>query len=121
MTEPHEKHEHHDKHEHHEHHGIEETLRERPGLAAILFDLRSVIGLLFVVYGLVLTVLGLIGETPEELAKAGGLALNLWMGLSMLIVGIIFYVWAFVKPPMPPEPDEMAQIDEGGPMHMGHH
>ena len=43
------------------------------------------------------------------------------MGLVMLVVGIGFYVWAFVKPPMPPDPDEMAQIDEGGPMHMGHH
>ena len=48
---------------------------------------------------MVLTILGLIGETPEELAKAGGLALNLWTGLVMLVVGIGFYVWAFVKPP----------------------
>lgn len=93
----------------------------RPPLSAILFDLRAVIGLLFVVYGLVLTVLGIIGETPEELAKAGGLALNLTTGIVMLVVGIGFYVWAFVKPPMPPEPDEMAQIDEGGPMQMGGH
>ena len=89
-------------------------------LSAILFDLRSVIGLLFVVYGVVLTILGIIGETEEELAKAGGLALNLWMGQAMLIAGIGFYIWAFVKPPMPPDPDEMAQIDVGGPMHMGH-
>jgi quinol-cytochrome oxidoreductase complex cytochrome b subunit len=89
-------------------------------LSAILFDLRSVIGLLFVVYGVVLTILGLIGETPEELAKAGGIALNLWTGLVMLVVGIIFFVWAFTKPPLPPEPDEMAQIDEDGPLRGGH-
>ena len=107
--------------EHHEHHSVAEVLAERPALSAILFDLRSVIGLLFVVYGLVLTILGIVGETPEELAKAGGLALNLWTGLVMLVVGIGFYVWAFTKPPMPPEPDEMAQIEEGGPMHMGGH
>jgi hypothetical protein len=92
----------------------------RPPLSAILFDLRSVIGLLFVVYGLVLTVLGIIGETPEELAKAGGIALNLWTGLAMLVGGIIFYTWAFLKPPMPPTPDEIAHIDEGGPLHKGH-
>ena len=78
------------------------TVPERPPLQAILFDLRSVIGLLFVVYGVVLTILGIIGETPEELAKAGGLALNLWTGLAMLVAGIVFYVWAFTKPPMPP-------------------
>jgi hypothetical protein len=109
--------EHHD----HEHHGVAETLRERPALSAILFDLRSVIGLLFVVYGLILTILGIIGESPADLAKSGGLALNLWTGIVMLVIGIAFYVWAFTKPPMPPDPDELAQIDEGGPMHMGHH
>ena len=92
----------------------------RPPLSAILFDLRSVIGLLFVVYGVVLTILGLIGESPEELAKAGGLALNLWMGLSMLIAGIGFYIWAFVKPPLPPELDHVDHYEEGGPLHMGH-
>jgi hypothetical protein len=117
MTEHHGQHE---KHEHHEHHSVAEVLQERPALSAILFDLRSVIGLLFVVYGIVLTILGIIGETPEELAKAGGIALNLWTGLVMLVVGIGFYVWAFTKPPMPPEPDEMAHIDEGGPLNPGH-
>ena len=120
MTEHHGQHEKHEHHEHDEHHGVAEVLQERPALSAILFDLRSVIGLLFVVYGLVLTILGLIGETPEELAKAGGIALNLWTGLVMLVVGIGFYVWAFVKPPMPPDPDEMAHIDEGGPLNPGH-
>jgi len=91
----------------------------RPPLSAILFDLRSVIGLLFVVYGIVLTILGIIGETQEDLDKAGGIALNLWTGLAMLVGGIIFYVWAFTKPPMPPSPDELAEIDEQGPLH-GH-
>ena len=93
----------------------------RPPLSAILFDLRSVIGLLFVVYGLVLTILGIIGGTEEQLAKAGGLALNLWTGLTMLVVGIIFYVWAFMKPPLPPEQDHVDHYEEGGPLHMGGH
>ncbi len=93
----------------------------KPPLSAILFDLRSVIGLLFVVYGVVLTILGIIGETPEELAKAGGIALNLWTGLVMLLGGVIFYAWAFMKPPVAPTPDEIAEIDEGGPLHKGGH
>jgi hypothetical protein len=92
----------------------------KPDLTAILFDLRSVIGLLFVVYGLVLTILGLIGSSEEDLAKAGGIALNLWTGLAMLAAGILFYVWAFVKPPLPPELDHVDHYQEGGPMHMGH-
>lgn len=81
-------------------------------MSAILFDLRSVIGLLFVVYGVVLTVLGIIGETPEDLAKAGGIALNLWTGLAMLVGGIVFYVWAFTKPPMPPSPSDLEESEE---------
>ncbi len=56
-------------------------------------------------YGIVLTIVGIIGETPEQIAKSGGLALNLWTGLVMLVVGIIFYIWAFMKPPLPPEVD----------------
>ena len=95
--------------------------RPKADLTAILFDLRSVIGLLFVVYGLVLTVLGLIGSSEADLAKSGGLALNLWTGVVMLIVGIGFYAWAFVKPPLPPELDHVDHYDEGGPMHMGGH
>jgi hypothetical protein len=92
----------------------------KPPLSAILFDLRSVIGLLFVVYGIVLTIVGIIGETPEQIAKSGGLALNLWTGLVMLVVGILFYVWAFMKPPLPPEQDHVDHYVEGGPLHMGH-
>jgi len=96
------------------------TTAARPPLSAILFDLRSVIGLLFVVYGIVLTIVGIIGETPEQIAKSGGLALNLWTGLVMLVVGIIFYIWAFTKPPIPPEQDHVDHYQEGGPLHMGH-
>jgi hypothetical protein len=119
MTENHDDREH--GHHEHEHHSVAEVLREKPALSAILFDLRSVIGLLFVVYGLVLTILGIIGESPEDLAKSGGLALNLWTGLAMLIIGIAFYVWAFTKPPLPPDQDHSDHYDEeGGPLTRGH-
>jgi hypothetical protein len=103
-------------------HGDAGTTPAKAPLSAILFDLRSVIGLLFVVYGLVLTILGLIGTSEADLAKAGGLALNLWTGLAMLVAGILFYVWAFVKPPLPPELDHQSHYDEdGGPLqHRGH-
>ena len=113
----HRDHEHHD----HEHHGVAETLREKPALSAILFDLRSVIGLLFVVYGIVLTILGIVGESPEDLAKSGGIALNLWVGIAMLIGGAIFYAWAFAKPPLPPELDHTDHYDEGNPLERRGH
>ena len=90
----------------------------KPNLMASLFDLRSVIGLLFAVYGLVLTVLGLTGASAEDLAKAGGIALNLWGGLVMLVVGLGFFTWVWLKPPLPPQPHDM---EEGGPLHHGYH
>jgi quinol-cytochrome oxidoreductase complex cytochrome b subunit len=81
-------------------------------LTASLFDLRSVIGILFAVYGIVLTILGIIGETAEELAKAGGIALNLWTGLAMLVGAVIFFVWVWRRPPLPPSREEVAEVEE---------
>ena len=47
--------------------------------AASLFDLRTVIAMLFAFYGVVLTIMGIIGN-PGETGKSGGLDLNLWTG-----------------------------------------
>ena len=62
--------------------------------AASLFDLRTVIAILFAFYGVVLTVMGLVTATPENTAKSGGLNLNLWTGIGMLVLAAIFIVWA---------------------------
>jgi xanthine/uracil/vitamin C permease (AzgA family) len=64
---------------------------------ANLFDLRRIIGGVFVVYGLLLTILGLF-DSQEEIDKAAGVNINLWAGLGMLVVGILFLVWAFTRP-----------------------
>jgi hypothetical protein len=65
--------------------------------AANLFDLRRIIGGLFVVYGLVLALLGLF-DSQEEIDKAAGVNINLWAGLGMLIFGILMIVWALTRP-----------------------
>jgi hypothetical protein len=70
---------------------------ERARRAANLFDLRRLIGGLFVIYGVILTVLG-IGASQEEINKAAGINLNLWVGLSLLVVGGMFLAWAFARP-----------------------
>ena len=65
--------------------------------AANLFDLRRIIGGVFVVWGVLLTILGLT-EGDAEIEKAAGVNINLYAGLGMLIVGIIFLLWAFTRP-----------------------
>jgi hypothetical protein len=65
--------------------------------AANLFDLRRIIGGLFVLYGVVLTIVGLT-DSDAEIHKAAGVNINLWAGLGMLALGILFLIWAFARP-----------------------
>ncbi len=66
------------------------------------FDIRLIIALLFLIYGAVLTVMGLTAE-PRDLAKSAGLNINLWGGIGMLIFAALFGVWARLRPIMVPE------------------
>jgi quinol-cytochrome oxidoreductase complex cytochrome b subunit len=77
-----------------------------PSKASALFDLRTVIAALFLVYGVVLTVMGFVSDSPEELAKAGGIDINLWSGIAMIVVGAIFVAWALLRPLQPPVAEE---------------
>ena len=92
-----------------------ETGAEAPqSAAAKLFDLRVLIGGLFIVYGVMLTVAGFF-TSSKDLAKASQININLWMGLGMLIIGGFFTVWWLLRPLRreQPRPDEL-QPDTGG-------
>ena len=65
--------------------------------AANLFDLRRLIGGLFLIYGAILLVLGL-GASDAEIEKSAGSNLNLDVGIAMLVVGALFLLWAFTRP-----------------------
>ena len=65
---------------------------------AKLFDLRTFIGALFVIFGVVVTIEGLVAS-PESIAKATGVNLSLWTGLCMLVVGVVFILWMLARPP----------------------
>jgi hypothetical protein len=65
--------------------------------AARLFDLRSLIGGLFVLYGIMLTVAGF-STSHKNLVKAANININLWMGLGMLVVGLFFLAWWRLNP-----------------------
>ncbi len=37
--------------------------------------------------------------------------MNLWTGLAMLVGSVIFFVWVFARPPMPPSAEEIAAAE----------
>ncbi len=80
---------------------------ERRSAAAKLFDVRLVIGGLFVVYGVIVALIGLF-DSPTELEKAQGVRINLWMGLAMLALGLFFLAWQWLRPAQPPTEEELA-------------
>jgi hypothetical protein len=80
----------------HAHHAIS------PSAASQLFDLRTVIAVLFGVYGIILTVMGLFFEDEADIAKAGGIDINLWSGLAMIVVAALFLLWVRLRPLIPP-------------------
>ena len=65
--------------------------------AANLFDLRRIIGGVFGVWGVLLVILGLT-ESDAEIEKAAGVNINLWAGLGMLAISLVFLVWALTRP-----------------------
>ena len=75
----------------------DESTRGSTGKVARLFDVRRVIGGLFVVYGVVITVAGLL-DSEAEISKAQGVNINLWTGLIMLVLGILFLLWQWWRP-----------------------
>lgn len=78
------------------------------GRTAGAFDIRLIIAALFIIYGVVLTVVGLVGTTPEDIAKAGGLNINLWSGIAMVLFAVLFALWARLRPIVVPADAETA-------------
>ena len=80
--------------------------------AAALFDLRTVIAILFAFYGIVLTIMGIISPSAADNAKSGGIDLNLWTGIAMIVLAVLFVVWARMKPLNAGAPPADADVDD---------
>ncbi len=72
--------------------------------AANRFDIRRLIGGLFLLYGLILTVLGIAGSDHVK-HKAAGINVDLYTGIGMLVFAAIMITWALTKPTMPEPPE----------------
>jgi len=70
---------------------------EESGAVRNLFDLRVIIGGLFVVYGIYLTIRGII-DSNAAVQQAAGVRINLWTGLAALVMGGGFLLWAMLRP-----------------------
>ena len=71
--------------------------QERDVRAANLFDIRRIIGGLFLLYGITLTVLGL-GASDADLKRADGVNVNLLVGIVLLVMAASFIAWALWRP-----------------------
>jgi xanthine/uracil/vitamin C permease (AzgA family) len=83
--------------------------------AAKLFDIRLMIGGLFTLYGVALTIYSFF-TSPEEIEKAAGININLWLGLGMLVLGLLFLLWRRLDPVVHVEPNPT-----DAPRHPGGH
>jgi len=70
---------------------------QESGTARNLFDLRMIIGGLFLVYGVYLTIRGIM-DSSAAVQQAAGVRINLWTGLCALVVGGAFVLWAMLRP-----------------------
>ena len=68
------------------------------------FDIRRLIGGLFLVYGVVLLIVGIVGSSHVK-NKAAGININLWTGIGLLVFAFLMIAWALLRPvrPEPPE------------------
>jgi hypothetical protein len=85
--------------------------------ASRLFDLRTIIGALFVLYGVILFIAGLF-DSAAEIARSNGIRINLWLGAAMFVLGALFLLWVRLRPlriERGPSAAERAGMSEGPP------
>ncbi len=62
------------------------------------FDVRNVIAGLIGFYGVVLVLMGLFSDSPDDRAKTGDFNANLWVGVAMLVFAAAFGLWSRLRP-----------------------
>jgi drug/metabolite transporter (DMT)-like permease len=82
--------------------------------AAGAFDVRNVIAALIGFYGVVLVLMGLFANSPDEQAKTGDVNANLWAGLAMLVFAAAFALWSRLRPIVVEAPPDRQDPEDDG-------
>ncbi|MCX0274562.1 hypothetical protein NLM24_28500 [Nocardia zapadnayensis] len=81
----------------------------------MLFDIRTIVGSLLGLYGIILVITGLVHDTVDEEAKTGGINVNLWAGLALVVVAAAFVTWALLRPVAVDRPGRESAEDSTAP------
>src|SRR2546423_15299551 len=84
--------------------GMSDEDEARAAKMANRFDLRRIIGGLFLVYGVVLGVAGLVGDFVVK-NKASGINVDLITGACMIVFAILMITRALLRPTRPRTPE----------------
>jgi len=90
------------------------TIPETKVVSAGAFDVRSIIGGLLGVYGVILTITGLWFTEAADKAKADGENLNVMVGLGLLVFAALFIGWVLIRPLKVPVPVTEPKTDQPG-------
>ena len=75
-------------------------------VSAGAFDIRSIIGGLLGLYGLILVAVGLWFTEEADKVKADGENLNLIVGIGLLVAAALFIAWVVLRPLKVPVPQD---------------
>lgn len=73
------------------------------------FDIRAIIAALIGVYGVVLVILGLTGQTETSAGQESAININLWAGIGMVCFAAAMGTWARLRPVVVPEDFEVEE------------
>ncbi len=93
-------------------HEVEE-LEQKSATAARLFDVRRIIGGLFVIYAIIVLIAGFTAS-EADVKKASGININIWTGWCMLAVGLLFLLWMKLRPLSAPGAAPKPEAGPGG-------
>lgn len=81
-----------------------------------VFELRTIIAILFGVYGVFCVIWGIGFTTAAEIRRGAGINMNLLMGIVMLVASVGFSLWVVARPVEiePRKQDESEDADAPG-------